>query len=132
MKITEVSKKYGISQDTLRYYEKIGIVPTVTRSKGGSRDYTEEDCKWVEQTVCMRNAGLPIEVIAEYMKLYRQGDETFAARLELLKEQRDRLIDQKKSIDEMLSRLDYKISRYEIAVKTGKLSWDDCSTADSK
>ena len=128
MKITEVSKKYGVSQDTLRYYERVGVIPPVNRAKGGSRDYIEEDCKWVEQATCMRNAGLPVEVIVEYIKLYKEGDETIPARLDLLIEQRDKLLEQKAAIDEMLERLNFKISRYERAVKTGVLSWEPDET----
>ena len=124
MKITEVSKKYGVSQDTLRYYERVGVIPPVNRAKGGSRGYSEGDCKWVEQATCMRNAGLPVEVIVEYIKLYKEGDETIPARLDLLIEQRDKLLEQKAAIDEMLERLNFKISRYERAVKTGVLSWE--------
>jgi len=46
MTINEVSKKFDLSQDTLRYYERIGLIPSVNRNKGGIRDYTEEDCRW--------------------------------------------------------------------------------------
>ena len=56
MTIKEVSEKYGISQDTLRYYERVKVIPAVTRTSGGIRDYQEEDLKWVELAVCMRNA----------------------------------------------------------------------------
>lgn len=72
---------------------------------------------------CARGAGLPIEAIIEYVKLFQMGDSTFPARLELLKEQRGMLLEQKKT-DSALIRLDYKISRYEQAVKTGRLEWD--------
>ena len=61
MTISEVSKKYGISQDTLRYYERVGVLPPIHRTKGGLRDFTQEDCGWVELAGCMRSAGLPIE-----------------------------------------------------------------------
>ena len=123
MTIKEVSEKYGLSQDTLRYYEKIGVIPPVTRTSGGIRNYTEQDIGWVENAVCMRNAGLPVEVIAEYCRLYSMGDSTIGARLELLTEQRKKLIEQKEQLETEISRLDYKIGRYEIAVKTGVLSW---------
>ena len=69
MTIAEVSAKYGLSADTLRYYERIGLLPEVKRNKSGIRDYTEEDCRWVEFIKCMRSAGLPIEVLIEYMAL---------------------------------------------------------------
>lgn len=124
MTIKEVSEKYGLSQDTLRYYEKIGVIPPVTRTAGGIRNYTEQDIGWVENAVCMRNAGLPVEVIAEYCRLFSMGDSTIGARLELLTEQRKKLIEQKEQLEAEISRLDYKIGRYEIAVKTGVLSWE--------
>ncbi len=124
MTIKEVSEKYGLSQDTLRYYEKIGVIPPVTRTSGGIRNYTEKDIGWVENAVCMRNAGLPVEVIAEYCRLFSMGDSTIGARLELLTEQRKKLIEQKEQLEAEISRLDYKIGRYEIAVKTGVLSWE--------
>lgn len=125
MTIKQVSEKYNISQDTLRYYEKIGAIPPVTRTEGGIRSYTDEDIGWVENAVCMRNAGLPVEVIAEYCRLYNMGDSTIGARLELLAEQRKKLIEQKERLEAEISRLDYKIGRYEIAAKTGVLSWEN-------
>lgn len=127
MTIKEVSEKYGISSDTLRYYERVGMIPPVERTEGGIRNYGEDDIKWVELVLCMRSAGLPIEAIIEYVRLSRLGDSTFKGRLELLSEQREALISQKEKIDEMLSRLNYKISKYEEAVKTGKISWDEKS-----
>ncbi len=127
--IKEVSEKYGISDDTLRYYERIGMIPPVTRTAGGIRNYTDKDRSWIELVLCMRNAGLPIEAIIEYVRLYQLGDSTFGERLQLLKEQREALIEQKKKIDSTLERLNYKIARYEVAVETGKLTWnkDKCN-----
>ena len=124
MTIKEVSEKFGISQDTLRYYEKIGAIPPVTRTKGGIRDYTEADIGWVELAVCMRSAGLPVEAITEYVRMCREGDSTVPERMQLLVEQRKALLEQKAQIESALDRLDYKISRYEIAAKTGILSWE--------
>ena len=89
MTIKEVSEKYNISQDTLRYYERIGMIPEISRTPGGIRNYQESDLGWVELAICMRSAGLPIEALIEYVKLYQQGDATFAARLQLLQEQRE-------------------------------------------
>lgn len=125
MTIKEVSEKYGISQDTLRYYEKIGAIPPVTRTAGGVRNFTEADIGWVENAVCMRSAGLPVDVIAEYCRLYSMGDSTISARLKLLADQRKKLIAQKEQLETEIARLNYKIERYEIAEKTGVLSWDD-------
>ena len=124
MTISEVSRKYGLSQDTLRYYEKAGMIPPVHRTSGGLRDYTDEDCSWVELAKCMRSAGMQVEAIAEYVRLALQGDKTLADRCQLLKEQRTQLAEQLQSVEAAMERLDYKISRYEEAVKTGVLRWD--------
>ncbi len=124
MTISEVSKKYDLTQDTLRYYERIEMIPPVNRTASGLRDYTEQDCRWVELAKCMRSAGLPVEVMIEYLKLFQKGDETIQARMELLVEQREQLLAQKAAIESTLERLNFKISHYEQAIETGKLSWD--------
>lgn len=113
MTIAEVSEKYNISQDTLRYYERIGLIPRVNRNKSGIRDYTEEDCRWIEFIKCMRSAGLSIEVLIEYVQLVQQGDSTIEARKELLIEQRNQLIRKIEEMQKTLERLNYKISVYE-------------------
>ncbi|HWI55012.1 MAG TPA: MerR family transcriptional regulator [Desulfobacteria bacterium] len=116
MTIAEVSGKYDLSQDTLRYYERIGLLPRVNRNKSGIRDYTEEDCRWVEFIKCMRSAGLPIEVLIEYVGLFQQGDETIQARKEILIDQRKQLIARMEEMKKTLERLNYKIEVYEQAV----------------
>ena len=121
MTIKEVSEVYGISADTLRYYERIGMIPEVTRTAGGIRDYQESDLGWVELVICMRKAGLPVEALIEYVKLYQQGDETFEARLQLLSEEREKLEKQKVQIELAVNRLNHKISKYEEAVKKLKI-----------
>ena len=124
MTIKEVSEKFGISQDTLRYYERVGMIPHVTRTAGGIRNYQESDLGWVEMALCMRSAGLPIEAMIEYVRLFQEGDETIPARLQLLLDQREALIEQQAQIASTLKRLNYKISRYERAVETGELTWE--------
>ncbi|MDD3411161.1 MAG: MerR family transcriptional regulator [Eubacteriales bacterium] len=113
MTIAEVSKRYGLSADTLRYYEPVGLLPGVQRTAGGIRNYSERDCNWVEYIKCMRSAGVTIETLIEYVTLYRQGAETVAARKKLLLEQREQIV---RKIDEMnavLARLDWKLDGYE-------------------
>ena len=124
MTIKEVSKQFKISQDTLRYYERMGMIPPVQRTAGGIRNYGEDDLKWVELVLCMRSAGLPIEVMVEYVKLYQEGEHTIPDRLQLLVAQREVLMKQKKQIEDTIAHLDYKISRYKIAEETGKLVRD--------
>ncbi len=113
MMIAEVSKRYELSQDTLRYYERIGLIPNVNRNKSGIRDYTDEDCKWIEFVKCMRNAGLQIEVLTKYLELFQQGNSTHEERKGLLVKQRDRLARKIDEMQETLERLNYKIENYD-------------------
>lgn len=114
MTITEVSRKFDISQDTLRYYERVGLIPRVNRNKSGIRDYTEEDCNWVEFIKCLRGAGLSIEVLIEYVRLFLEGDdETVEARKELLIEQRRQLMLRMEEMKRTLERMDYKIASFD-------------------
>ena len=113
MTIAEVSRKYDLSQDTLRYYERIGRIPPVHRNASGFRDYTEQDCNRVEFIRCMRSAGLPIESLIEYMRLYMDGDHTMEARKAILVEERDTLAGRIAEMQNTLDRLNRKIENYE-------------------
>ena len=118
MTIAEVSKKYELSADTLRYYERIGLVPPVPRNKSGIRDYDTESCQWVELMKCMRSAGVQIEALIEYVALFQQGDETVGARKALLIEQRDQLVERMAEMQRSLDRLNDKIERYDQGLMT--------------
>lgn len=124
MTIKEVAEKYNISQDTLRYYEKVKMIPPVRRTLGGIRDYSEEDLGWLEFALCMRNAGLPVESVVNYLNLYQQGSETIPQRYELLKNQMNALEEQRAQLEATIEHLSYKISKYEEAMKTGRLEWE--------
>lgn len=123
MNISEVSRINGISSDTLRYYERIGLVPAVKRTKGGIRDYDENDMKWVNFAKCMRSAGLSIEVLTEYVHLFHQGDSTMETRRTLLVDQREQLQIKMNGMQETLDRLDHKIENYDTVLqqKVGEL-----------
>ncbi len=113
MKIQEVSEKYNLSADTLRYYERVGLIPPVTRTLSGIRDYSDLDMLRVEFIKCMRSAGLPIEVLIEYMALLLEGDNTIEARKDILKEQREQLLTRMEEMQKTLDILDSKIQMYE-------------------
>jgi DNA-binding transcriptional MerR regulator len=113
MKIAEVSEQYGISVDTLRYYERVGLIPPVNRNESGIRDYTEHDLQRVNFIKCMRSAGLPVEVLVEYIGLVQEGDKTIEARKEILKTQREQLLVRVQELQEILKILDHKIEIYE-------------------
>jgi DNA-binding transcriptional MerR regulator len=116
MKISEVSDQFGLSVDTLRYYEKIGLIPPVKRTDSGIRDYSELDVRRIDFIKCMRTAGLPIEVLIKYFALVQQGDETIEARKEILEEQRTQLVAKMAELQATLDVLNYKIQAYENAV----------------
>ena len=124
MTIAEVSQRFGVSQDTLRYYERVKMIPAVNRKVNGQRDYTAEDCAWIELAMCMRSAGLPVEMMIDYLNLTQQGDTTLVQRKTLLERQREALLRQKEAIEATIERLNYKIGRYEEAIILGVLSWD--------
>ena len=114
MKIKEISEKHNITPDTLRYYERVGLIPPVKRDKNGNRIYKEEDVRWIEFIKCMRSSGITIQGLIEYVNLFMQGDETIQARKELLEEQRKQLILKKQEIEDALNKLDKKIENYDI------------------
>ena len=126
MTIAEVSRQFDITPDTLRYYERIGLIPPVPRTKSGIRDYDQTSCSWIEFIKCMRAAGLQIEALIEYVALFQQGDSTIGARKALLLEQRDQLEEQSlagtdgavtlleriATMQQTLERLNHKIENY--------------------
>jgi MerR family transcriptional regulator, aldehyde-responsive regulator len=116
MKIAAVSEQYGISADTLRYYERVGLIPPVHRNEGGIRDYNELDLRRVDFIKCMRSAGLPVEVLIEYIGLVQQGDKTIEARKEILIEQRDLLAARMADMQKTLDLLNHKVEVYEKAI----------------
>ena len=120
MTIAEVSRKYDISADTLRYYERFGLIPPVPRTRGGLRDYGEESCGWIQLMKCMRAAGVQIEALIEYVDLFQQGDATLDARKALLVEQRDQLVSRMAEMQASLDLLNQKIARYEQGMMTAE------------
>lgn len=117
MTIAEVSKKYDLTPDTIRYYEKEGLIPRVPRNKSGIRDFDESSCRWIEFIKCMRNAGLSIEVLSKYVKLMNEGLETAKERKQLLEGQRESLLKRQKDINDTIDRINYKIEIYDEIVK---------------
>lgn len=113
MVISEVSEKYGLTHDALRYYERVGLIPPVPRKPNGIRNYDEYSCGWIGFIHCMRNAGIPVEVLVEYVHLYRQGKATKEARLELLEGELQRLNERIEKLQATRDRLLGKINNYD-------------------
>lgn len=113
MTIAEVSKKVNLSTDTLRYYERIGLIPEVNRTESGIRDYTEKELRYIEFVICLRNAGISIGTLIEYLRLFKKGDSTIEARKQLLISQREVMQKKLDEIQSSFERLNFKIDNYE-------------------
>ena len=112
MTIKEVSKMFDLSQDTLRFYEKKGLIGPIGKTNGGIRNYEEKDLKRIEFIKCMRSADLPIDVLKKYVDLYEQGEQTRQERKELLEEQRIILKNKIDSMQKAYQKLNDKIDLY--------------------
>lgn len=113
MHIKAAADLVGLSADTIRYYEKIGLVPPITRNTSGIRDFQQKDLEALEFVKCFRSAGLSVDSLTTYMTLYGQGDKTRLERLELLQTERDKLKARLSEQKAALKRLDHKIAIYQ-------------------
>ena len=111
--ITEVSQKYDINPNTLRYYERIGLLPEIPRQSNGNRYFTDDLNKWLEMVICLRHSGVPIEALIDYCQLLMQGNQTVEAREALLREQLAVLENKQKNLQRSIDRLHRKLSLYE-------------------
>ncbi|MDG4967175.1 MerR family transcriptional regulator [Lactococcus lactis] len=110
--IKEVSKIMCISPYTLRFYDKEGLFPFVKRNERNIRIFTENDLEWVYVVQCLRETGLPIAKIRQYIIMCIEGDQTIPKRLKLLESQRESILLQLSETKEMLDMVDYKITSY--------------------
>lgn len=121
MTIKEVSEITKLSEDTLRYYEKEGLIGPIKRNKNGIRDYEEKDINALEFIVCMRGAGLSIGALSKYLGLFKQGDKTIKERKEILENQRKILEEKLEKMNTAYKRLNYKIELYDNKLLENKL-----------
>ena len=121
--ISEVSEKYQISSSTLRYYERIGLLPNIPRQANGNRYFTDQLLNWLEMIICLRHSGVPIEKLIEYAKLIQKGDDTIATREALLREQLSELYQKRVNLQRSIQRLEDKIALYESGEITQESSY---------
>lgn len=122
MNIKEVSEQYDISIETLRYYERIGLIPPVHRDQNGYRDYTKQDLRWVYYAKALRRAEIPVETLIEYVKLFQEGEHTREARKQLLIEEEKKLVIKIQQMQEALDYLRTKINNYDGYIK----NYEEC------
>ena len=119
MTIKEAAEKFNITPDTIRYYEKIGLLSPVPRTDSKIRDFEELSLRRLEFITCMRSAGVSIEGLSEYMRLLSVGKSTVSARKKLLEKERESLLKKREQINATLDKLDYKIALYD-EIECGK------------
>lgn len=111
--LTDVNKKYDINVNTLRYYERIGLLPPLPRAENGNRYFDEDLLKWLEMVLCLRQSGVAIEVLQNYVKMLGQGEKTLEDRKKLLVEQEKLLVAKRDGIESSIEKLRHKIKLYE-------------------
>ena len=113
MNIKEVSERLDIPKETLRYWENSGLIPEVPRNASGYRNYTENEIKWALFIKAMRNAGMSVESLIDFVGLYREHSDSHAAQKSLVKEQYDILLAKRNELDKTLNYLSYKLDHFE-------------------
>ncbi|SEM70407.1 MerR family transcriptional regulator [Nonomuraea pusilla] len=108
----EVVEETGFSLDTLRYYEKIGLLEPVERNAAGQRRFSQEDVGWLGMIRCLRDTGMPIAQMLRFAELVRAGEHTIPDRIELLEEHDRRVAAQIANLTERQSYIHHKISYY--------------------
>lgn len=119
--IGQVAKKTGLTAHTLRYYEKEGLLPFVQKSGSGLRVFSDNDLGWLAMIECLKETGMSLKGIKQYIDWFREGDSTLPQRLEMFKEQKNRVEAQIALFQKHLARINYKIKLYDAAVKYGSL-----------
>jgi len=109
----EMVARTGISLDTLRYYERIGLIDPVKRASNGHRRYGAADLRRVDFLKRLRATGMPISEMQHYVDLFREGDATITERREMLEAHRSAVLEQMSALGETLALLERKISNYQ-------------------
>lgn len=114
--ISRVAGRTGVSIDTLRYYERIGLIHGVDRLSNTHRRYTESDVEWIRFLLKLRATGMSIQQMLVFARLRRLGESTLRERVALLKAHHDQVEAHIQQMQEYLVVLDHKITLYESAL----------------
>lgn len=123
--IQDVSRKTGLTAHTLRYYEKEGLIAGVERTPGGFRQYTDADLERLGLIRCLKNTGMSIREIARFVELTREGDETLAERVSLLKAHRNRVIARMAEMQQHLDKVNGKLNYFSEKLREFEARGDD-------
>lgn len=115
--IQEACKRTGLSAHTLRYYEKENLLPNILRSAGGFRQYTDEDMEALAMICCLKNTGMSLQKISRFMALTREGDQTLAARCEMLNKHRQTVFEKMQEMQRYLDKVTWKCNFFSQKLK---------------
>lgn len=128
--VSEIAKLMGVPPSTIRYYDKEGLLPFIERSEGGIRLFKESDYQCLQIIECLKQTGMSLKEIKQFIYMVIQGDETIEGRLELFKKQREAVLKQLEELNKTLETIDFKCWYYETAQKAGTTSVFDDMTYD--
>lgn len=117
MFIKEMAERTGLTDDTLRYYERIGLLPPVPRKRGGIRMYNDSHVRYVEVIQCLKASGMSLEHIQEYMELARQGEATAKERKHLIMANKQQLMTKIRQMQEALKTADFQLLHYDTSLR---------------
>jgi DNA-binding transcriptional MerR regulator len=128
--IQQAATRLGLSTSALRYYDKEGLLPTLKRTESGIRTFSDTDLDWLGLICCLKNSGMPILEIKQFMNLCLRGEDTSEERKEVLEKHRAEILNQMEVLKNSLNIVNYKIEHYkEIGIfhidqETGGVSCD--------
>ena len=122
--ISEIAEMMNVAPSTIRYYDKIGLLPNIKR-KNGIRVIEDEDFEWLRVLNCLKNTNMPLAKIKEYGELVKYGDSSLAERYELIKEQKEKILNEIAKLDYYLKEIEYKEWYYKTAIEAGTESIHD-------
>ena len=111
--IAEVSEQFKISPHTIRFYEKAGLLPFVGRNEAGNREFIEADLSLLQTILCLKNTGMKLKEISQYIEWVMEGADSVAFRRQMMKEHREAIKRQIKVFKEYLAQIDAKLKIYE-------------------
>ncbi len=111
--IKQISEKTNLTEHTLRYYDREGLIPFISRTNSGIRQFSEDDLEWIHLICCLRNSGMPLQEIKEFMQMCLQGAELLEERKALLVKHRTRILNEVKNLENSLGIINYKIDHYK-------------------
>ena len=117
--IGDVAKKLGVRPSVLRYYDKEGLLPHMSRSQSGIRMFTDSDLEWFHLIERLKRSGMPIKEIKEYVDLYEEGDSTLEERRDLLYSRKEAVLVEMEKLKDTLDFITYKCWFYDTAVEAG-------------